>query len=33
MYRLRGEGLTPETDAFVLSRYEDINRVVKDPAQ
>ena len=28
---LPGEGLTPETDAFILSRYEDINRVVKDP--
>ena len=28
---LPGEGLTPDTDAFILSRYEDINRVVKDP--
>ena len=31
VHRLPGEGLTPETDAFILSRYEDINRVVKDP--
>ena len=28
---LPGEGLTPDTDAFVLSRFDDINRVVKDP--
>ena len=28
--RLPGEGLTPETDAFVLTKYEDISRVVKD---
>ncbi len=31
VHRLPGEGLTPDTDAFILSRYEDINRVVKDP--
>jgi len=31
VHRLPGEGLTPQTDAFILSRYEDINRVVKDP--
>jgi cytochrome P450 len=31
VHRLPGEGLTSETDAFILSRYEDINRVVKDP--
>ena len=31
VHRLPGEGLTPNTDAFILSRYEDINRVVKDP--
>jgi cytochrome P450 len=29
--RLPGEGLTPGTDGFVLTRYEDIDRVVKDP--
>ena len=29
--RLPGEGLAPGTDAFVLTRYEDIDRVVKDP--
>jgi cytochrome P450 len=28
--RLPGEGLTPGTDAFVLTKYEDISRVVKD---
>ena len=31
VHRLPGEGLTPQTDAFILSRYDDINRVVKDP--
>ena len=24
VHRLPGEGLTPDTDAFILSRYEDI---------
>jgi cytochrome P450 len=28
--RLPGEGLTPGTDAFVLTKYDDISRVVKD---
>lgn len=28
--RLPGEGLTPGSDAFVLTKYEDISRVVKD---
>jgi cytochrome P450 len=28
--RLPGEGLAPGTDAFVLTKYEDISRVVKD---
>ncbi|MDC8753902.1 cytochrome P450 [Erythrobacter sp. sf7] len=28
--RLPGEGLSPGTDAFVLTKYEDISRVVKD---
>lgn len=28
--RLPGEGLTPGTDAFVLTKYADISRVVKD---
>lgn len=28
--RLPGEGLTPESDAFVLTKYEDIKRVVRD---
>ena len=29
--RLPGEGLTPGTDGYVLTRYADINRVVRDP--
>ncbi|MEL0088642.1 MAG: hypothetical protein VW757_11195, partial [Halieaceae bacterium] len=33
VHRLPGEGLTPDSDAFILSRYEDINRVVKDPVR
>ena len=33
VYRLPGEGLSPQSDAFILSRYEDINRVVKDPVR
>lgn len=28
--RLPGEGLTPDRDAFILSKYEDIARVVRD---
>ena len=28
--RLPGEGLTPGTDAFVLTKYEDVRRVVMD---
>ena len=28
--RLPGEGMTPDRDAFILSRHEDIARVVKD---
>ena len=31
VHRLPGEGLTADSDAFILSRYEDIDRVVKDP--
>lgn len=31
--RLPGEGLTPDRDAFVLTRYADIERVVKDWAR
>jgi len=33
VHRLPGAGLTPATDAFILSRYDDINRVVKDPVR
>jgi cytochrome P450 len=29
--RIPGEGLVPGTDGFVLSKYDDIERVVKDP--
>ena len=28
--RLGGQGLTPERDAFILTKYEDISRVVRD---
>ncbi len=28
--RIPGEGLTPDKDAFILTRHEDISRVVKD---
>jgi cytochrome P450 len=28
--RLAGEGLTPDSDAFVLTKYEDVRRVVMD---
>jgi len=31
--RIAGEGIGPDSDAFVLTRYEDIARVVKDPAR
>ena len=31
VHRLPGEGLTPDQDAFILSRHEDINTVVRDP--
>ena len=31
--RIPGEGTGPDSDAFVLTRYEDIARVVKDPAR
>ncbi len=29
--RLPDEGLTPGTDGFVLTRFEDVNRVLRDP--
>lgn len=31
VHRLPGEGLTPDQDAFILSKHEDINTVVRDP--
>jgi cytochrome P450 len=31
--RLPGEGLSPGTDGYILTKYEDISRVVKDPAR
>ena len=31
--RIRGEGIGPDSDAFILTRHEDITRVVKDPAR
>jgi len=33
VHRIPGEGTTPETDAFILSKYADIARVVRDPAR
>ena len=29
--RLKGEGATPDTDGFILTKHEDIAKVVKDP--
>ena len=31
--RLVGEGLTPTADAYILTKYDDIARVVKDPVR
>ena len=31
VYKLEGEGLLPGTDAYVLTKHEDINTVVRDP--
>jgi cytochrome P450 len=31
VHKIPGEGTTPEHDAFILSKHEDITRVVKDP--
>lgn len=31
VHKLPGEGLTPETDAFILTKHADINTVVRDP--
>ena len=31
VYRIPGEGTTPQHDAFILAKHEDIARVVKDP--
>ena len=31
VFRLPGEGAEPGTDGFILTRYEDILRVVRDP--
>jgi cytochrome P450 len=33
VHRLEGEGLSPATDGFILSKYQDINTVVKDPVR
>ena len=33
VHRIEGEGLGPGTDGYILSRYEDIARVVKDPVR
>jgi cytochrome P450 len=31
--RLPGEGVLPGTDGYILSKYDDINRVVRDPVR
>ena len=31
VWRIEGRGLTPGTDAFVLTKHADVNRVVRDP--
>jgi cytochrome P450 len=31
--RLPGEGLLPGTDGYILTKYDDINRVVRDPVR
>jgi len=33
VYRIPGEGYAPGTDGFVLTKYDDINLVVKDPVR
>ena len=33
VYRMAGGGITPGTDAFVLTKHEDVTAVVKDPAR
>ena len=33
VHRLPGEGTTPDTDGFILCRYEDISMVVRDPVR
>lgn len=33
VWRIEGRGLTPGTDAFVLTKHADVNRVVRDPAR
>lgn len=31
VHKLAGEGMTPDSDGFILSKYEDIAKVVRDP--
>ena len=33
VHRLPGEGLTPDQDAYILTKHEDINTVVRDPVR
>lgn len=33
VHRIPGEGTSPDTDGFILSKHEDISRVVRDPAR
>ncbi|HIG41003.1 MAG: cytochrome P450 [bacterium] len=33
VHRIPGEGTTPEHDGFILTKYEDISKVVRDPVR
>ncbi len=33
VHKLPGEGLSPDQDAYILTKHEDINTVVRDPAR
>jgi len=33
VYRIEGGGLTPGTDAYVLTKHDDVTRVLKDPTR
>ena len=33
VHRIPGEGMAPGSDGFILTKYEDIARVVRDPVR